>query len=139
MNSGGHVRSRGTSPTCALVVVWLMIAAACTPAASGRTPFAGTFLADNRPHELIYLDLAGAEQSVTGAFTLVTVDEDLGTQLDTYDVRGAGDGNTLTLAADRFLAGASLAVARPDRRGTRRAERSPRPERRRLPSADRRT
>ena len=121
MNAATAVRGATAARIGGLVAgFWLVLVAACAPASAARSPFAGTFLADNRPHEIIYLDLDGPERSVTGALTLVTVDEDLGPQLDRYDVRGTGDGNTLALAADRFLGrtDTTLTVARTGNRLT---------------------
>ena len=108
VNAGGI---RLAYRACALVAgLWLVFVSACAPASSARSPIVGTYLADNRPHELIYLDLVAVERSVTGAMTLVTMDEELGTQLDRFDMRGTGDGNTVTLAADRFLGRADTTV-----------------------------
>ena len=123
--SAGHDRAARRIGSV-VAMLSLMLVAACASPSSGESPFVGRFLADNRPHELIYLDLAPAERSLAGALTIVTIDEELGAQFDTFDVRGVGDlggagnlrgaadGTTLTLAADRFLgrADTTLTVAR---------------------------
>jgi len=103
---------------------WLvLLAAACLPAQPASAPLVGGFLADNRPHELVFLDLSepaeperrADSRSITGALTIATVDDDRGPRVDTVEVRGtSARGDSLTLSADRFLGrpDATLTLAR---------------------------
>ena len=77
--------------------------------AFAENQFTGTYVADARPHELIYLALTQTKDSVAGVMTIVSPDGDGGVSNQTLPVRGTADGGTINLVAERFLS--KLAVS----------------------------
>ncbi len=71
--------------------------------ASAENRFTGTYMADVRPQQMIYLALTQTQDFVAGAMTIVTPDQKGGIGNQTVPIRGAADGNSISLMAERFL------------------------------------
>lgn len=71
--------------------------------ASAENRFTGTYMADARPQEMIYLALTQTQDSVAGAMTIVTPDHEGNVESRTLPLRGTADGNTISLVAEQFL------------------------------------
>lgn len=65
--------------------------------------FTGTYMANARPQELIYLALTQTQDSIAGAMTIVTPNEKGGVASQTIPIRGTADGSAISLMAERFL------------------------------------
>lgn len=77
-------------------------------AAVAENRFTGTYIADARPYEMMFLALTQTEGSVTGVMTIVSPDRTGGVGNQTLSVHGNADGNSINLTAERFLSNLPL-------------------------------
>lgn len=69
----------------------------------GQNTFTGIFKADSRPREIMYLGMTQTGDIVSGSLIIVTSDGDGSTKSSTLPLRGATDGDVITLTANRFF------------------------------------
>lgn len=62
--------------------------------------FTGTFIADSRPHEILYLALIQSKDTVSGSLIIVKPDGNGSIDSDTLPIRGTADRDAITLTAD---------------------------------------
>lgn len=63
----------------------------------------GTYMANARPQQLIYLALTQTQETIDGAMTVVTPNGKGGVASQTIPIRGTADGSAISLMAERFL------------------------------------
>lgn len=106
------------------LVAAALLAFATTAVAENR--FTGTYIADARPGEMMFLALTQTGESVSGVMTIVSPDRSGGLDNQTLEVHGSADGNSINLTAKRFLSnlllsgtksGRSIDVAFPSESG----------------------
>lgn len=69
----------------------------------GQSLFTGSFLANSRSHEIMYLRLTQTKDSVAGSLIIVTPDSRGSTKSNTLVLRGTVDGNAITLISANLL------------------------------------
>ncbi len=87
-----------------LLRTFLCFLLVCNIATSyGQNKFTGTYIADSKPREVVYLGLTQTGNIVSGSLVIVTPDRHGSTKGNTWPLQGATDGDAITLTAERFL------------------------------------